>query len=70
MKDQNLFHFVVLYREQNQSPVEVPLGFTCWAEDADHAEEQCVNAYPDCDVLWIFEGNDYQDALDDFFFDV
>ncbi len=63
---ENLNHFVVLYREQDQPPLDVPLGFQCWADDADHAEEQCVNAYPDCDVLWVFEGT-YQGALNDYY---
>jgi len=30
--------------------------FECMANDQDHAEEQCKNAYPACDVLWINEG--------------
>ena len=31
--------------------------FNCLADDADHAEEQCVNSYPDCEVLWVNEGH-------------
>ena len=31
--------------------------FNCSADDADHAEEQCVNAYPACTVLWVNEGH-------------
>lgn len=33
------------------------LVFKCEAVDADHAEEQCLNAYPDCTVAWINEGD-------------
>lgn len=29
--------------------------FRCQAEDADHAEEQCSNAYPECFILWVNE---------------
>ena len=31
--------------------------FECQADDADHAEEQCRNAYPTCAVLWINVGH-------------
>ena len=31
--------------------------FNCLADNADHAEEQCVNSYPDCEVLWVNEGH-------------
>jgi hypothetical protein len=27
--------------------------FDCTAEDDDHAEEQCRNAYPQCDIINI-----------------
>jgi hypothetical protein len=56
--------FVVLYRiEQVMSPLDAPFGFVCDAEDADHAEEQCINAYPDCGVVWVANGESYKDAL-------
>ena len=29
--------------------------FNCLADDAAHAVEQCVDAYPDCAVLWVME---------------
>jgi len=28
--------------------------FACWAENNDHAKEQCENAYPSCKVTAIF----------------
>jgi hypothetical protein len=31
------------------------LLFDCMAEDAEHAEEQAFNAYPDCIVLSVIE---------------
>jgi hypothetical protein len=35
------------------------LHFLCQAEDADHAEEQALSAYPDADVLLVtLEGAD------------
>jgi hypothetical protein len=45
------------------SPLDAPFGFICDAENTDHAEEQCTNAYPDCDVVWVVQGDDYADAL-------
>lgn len=65
--------YVVLYRiESIMAPTDEPFGFECYADDTDHAEEQCVNAYPDADVVWVYEGigsDDYQDALDDYYQD-
>ena len=43
--------FMVAYTQPND---ELWQFFKCQAEDGDHAEEQCVNAYPDCDVVGIY----------------
>ena len=60
--------YIVLYRiESIQTAFDAPFGFECQADDADHAEEQCLNAYPDADMVWVYEGDDYQDALDDYY---
>lgn len=57
--------YVVLYRiESIMTPLDAPFGFVCDADDSDHAEEQCVNAYPDCDIVWVVVGDNYADALD------
>lgn len=58
--------YIVLYRTAYSPPLEPPFGFRCDAEDTDHAEEQCFNAYPDCDIVWAWLGDTYQDALDDY----
>ena len=59
--------YTVLYRiESVMSPIDAPFGFICDAENTDHAEEQCINAYPDCDVMWIAKGNSYNAALNIF----
>lgn len=61
--------YVVLYRvESIMSPLDAPFGFQCWAEDGDHAEDQCIDAYPDCDVVWLVETDNYQYALEDYYF--
>ena len=60
--------YIVLYREADDAnPGNPPLLFHCQADDADHAEEQCKNAYPDCCVAWIYRGADWQGAFDDYF---
>jgi len=46
-------NYVVLYRTKDQAPLEAPMGFQCDADDSDHAEEQCENAYPDAFVVWV-----------------
>ena len=59
--------YIVLYRrEEVMTVLDAPFGFACWADDADHAEEQCLNAYPDADIVWVWEGDSMQDALDDY----
>lgn len=29
--------------------------FDCWADDPDHAEEQAINAYPNCEIVSVTE---------------
>lgn len=55
-RDHLLKNFVVLYRQEDSLPADPPLGFQCDAEDGDHAQEQCENAYPGCDVVWVWQG--------------
>jgi hypothetical protein len=59
--------FTVLYRDTDAYPAEPPLAFCCSADDGDHAEEQCENAYPDCEVLWVVQTDDPQAAFDDYY---
>lgn len=44
--------YEVLYEEPDTFGWQ---GFICFADDADHAEEQCLNAYPGSTVLWVSE---------------
>lgn len=65
-----LRNYVVLFRNSEANPLDQPFGFQCWAENGDHAEEQCINAYPDCDVVWVWhgpEGVGIQPALNDYY---
>ncbi len=45
--------YTVLYRDDSLLPADAPYSFVCQAEDSEHAEEQCTNAYPECEVVWV-----------------
>lgn len=66
-------NYVVLYRiESEMNPIEAPRGFQCWADDGDHAQEQCENAYPECQGIWVWQGEEgigMQPALDEYYND-
>lgn len=59
--------YIVLYRDADQPQTEEPLGFRCQAENGDHAEEQCANAYPEADIVWVWQGAEIGDALNDYY---
>lgn len=48
--------FTVIYVEPTEG-LELWQFFECQADNGDHAEEQCLNAYPDCKVLWVNRGH-------------
>lgn len=52
---------IVLYRDSLKY-YEHPCAFICEADDANHAEEQLENAYPDADIVWVHEGEYIEDA--------
>lgn len=65
-------NYIVLYRDEKiMCDGDDPFGFQCYADDADHAEEQCLNAYPGVDVVWVWQGKrggrDFRLALVDYF---
>ena len=49
-----LIPFTVTYTEPGDPTWQ---GFNCMAEDGDHAEEQCLDAYPNCSIVWVNEGH-------------
>ena len=56
MANHDLRTFTVIYTQPaytNDDGLEFWQFFECQAEDTEHAEEQCLNAYPDCAVLWV-----------------
>lgn len=62
--------WVVLFRAKGAPPADPPSGFACLAEDEDHAAEQCLDAEPGADVVWIWHPNPkflYEAALASYF---
>jgi galactose-1-phosphate uridylyltransferase len=47
--------FTVLFRHDAQQTLTIPFRFDCLADDSEHAKEQCLNAYPNCEIVWITE---------------
>ena len=60
-------YMTVLYRDADLLPGDAPLVFQCQADDGDHAEEQCVGAYPGCEVVWVVETQDIEQAYQDYY---
>lgn len=58
--------FVVLYRNNDLLPADAPLAFVCKGDDASHAVEQCIDAYPDCEVMWVTVTNKVERAYQDY----
>lgn len=56
--------------ENPLASIRKPDAFRCQADDYDHAEEQCMNAYPDADIVWLHEGDSIEDALYDYWGDI
>ncbi len=57
-----LIKYTVIYTEYIH---HIPgwMFFICDAEDPDHAEEQCQNAYPGCDIVGIVPADNKGDAV-------
>ena len=53
-----LKEYVVLFVDR-RTP-DILEGFLCEAEDGQHAEEKGMDAYPNADIVWVEEGNDWQ----------
>lgn len=51
MKEPTMKTHIVLFRDDSLKPWEAPFAFVCKADGADHAEEQCENAYPGADIV-------------------
>jgi hypothetical protein len=60
-------YYIVLYRTKNGAPLDPPFGFGCNADGGDHAEDQCLDVFPDADVVWVVKTTSYQAALDSYY---
>ena len=58
--------WVVLYVIAGEDMV--PQAFLCQAEDMDHADEQCMDAYPDAHIVWAEEGVDVPRAFENYWY--
>jgi hypothetical protein len=58
--------YVVLYRIDGYSALDMPFAFVCEAEDTVHVEEQMLNYCEDAEIVWIYQGTDVDLALDDY----
>jgi hypothetical protein len=58
--------YTALYRDQSLLPFDMPFAFQCQADDTDHAEEQCMDAYPDAEILWLVQTDNVDAALLDY----
>jgi hypothetical protein len=59
--------YIVLYKGKHCAFLDHPLGFRCYAEDSDHAEEQCLDAEPDANIVWVVETESYPVALGNYY---
>lgn len=59
--------WTVLYRAQDSLPLDPPEAFVCQAEDMEHAEEQCMDAYDlhEDDIVWVYD-DEPQRAYEDY----
>ena len=61
---------VIYMDEKIMTHLVEPLGFQRFAEDAGHAEEQCLDAYPNVDIVWVWQGEygiGMDEALNDYY---
>jgi hypothetical protein len=51
----------------NETFLNDPFPFVCEADDTEHAEEQAENAYPDGEIVWVYKGNNVENAYYDYY---
>lgn len=61
-----LHPFVVLCRTESELPGDPPLAFDCMAESTEHAEEQCLDAYPGAEIMWVHFGDAPDKAYEEY----
>ena len=58
--------YILLYWDADALPADAPLAFACDADDTEHAEEQCENAYPGCVIAWTGHGMTLEEVYADY----
>ena len=58
--------YVVLYTTKQSDLGEPPFSMKCWAINEDAAEGQCLDAQPDAEVVWVYQGEVTDHAYADF----
>jgi hypothetical protein len=61
--------YVVLYRFEDQKPLDEPLPFVCKAEDIVHAEEQMRSYDESAEIVWVYCGSSVDLAFDEYYTD-
>ena len=64
--DNRMNTYIVLYRDADILAADPPLAFRCQADDSDHAEEQCLDANPDAEIVWMVMTDDPEKAYTDY----
>lgn len=59
-------HWIVIYRDVDAGPLDFDY-FPCQADDMEHADEQCEDAYPGCSIIWAEQTDSPQAAIDSWF---
>lgn len=52
-------HYTVTFYEAGDIWMDFMLTFNCWADDEDHAVEQCRDAYQECVTTHIEETEEW-----------
>ncbi len=59
--------YVVLYRIDGYSALDVPFAFVCQAEDTVHVEEQMMSYDESAEIVWVYCGHSVDLAFDEYY---
>lgn len=60
-------NYIVLYRCITAHSKDAPSMLRCGARDRIDAENQCIDHYPDCEVLWVAETDSSDTAYREYY---
>jgi len=60
--------YVLLFRVRNLDAFAThpPFAINAHAESADMAEKSFLHSHPSCEIVWVYEGDDFNDAYDEY----